>query len=142
MDAYGIDAISIGGVISWLMECLIDGLLTPEELGVEGVPVFSPENFDVVKDSKHNAPIGVQMIVQIILPDGKINLLLGARMLARNLAREMGVGIMDRFVHIGFARKGWVVPNQYCSPEVLVPHGIHGKILYELWHGFLDSQRT
>ncbi|MBW1958949.1 MAG: hypothetical protein JRI63_10520 [Deltaproteobacteria bacterium] len=29
---YGFDAISVGGVISWLMECLHEGYLTPKEL--------------------------------------------------------------------------------------------------------------
>lgn len=35
-DMYGFDAISVGGVLAWLMECLSGGLLTPEELGVKG----------------------------------------------------------------------------------------------------------
>lgn len=126
-DTYGFDAISVGGIIAWLMECLVDGLLTPEELGVEGIPVFTPENFDVVKDSMYNANIGVQMIEEMVKPDGKINLKFGARKLARRLSREKGVGIMDRFVHIGFARQGWVVPNQYWSPGVLSPMAIMGK---------------
>ncbi|MBW1727988.1 MAG: hypothetical protein JRJ62_10495 [Deltaproteobacteria bacterium] len=29
---YRFDAISVGGVISWLMECLHEGYLTPKEL--------------------------------------------------------------------------------------------------------------
>ncbi len=42
-DMYGFDAISAGGVLSWLMECLDQGLLEPEELGVRGKPAFSPD---------------------------------------------------------------------------------------------------
>ena len=40
-DMYGFDGISAGGVLSWLMECLDQGLLAPEELGVQSKPVFS-----------------------------------------------------------------------------------------------------
>ncbi|MDO8897307.1 MAG: aldehyde ferredoxin oxidoreductase N-terminal domain-containing protein, partial [Bacteroidales bacterium] len=32
-DTYGFDAISVGGVLSWLMECLSEGLIQPEEIG-------------------------------------------------------------------------------------------------------------
>ncbi len=126
-DTYGFDAISVGGVLAWLMECMVDGLISPELLGVDTVPKFSPEGFDVVTDSMHNARIGSVLIDEMIKPDGLINLKQGARKLARHLAREKGVGVMDRFVHIGFARQGWMVPNQYWTPGVLSPMAIMGK---------------
>jgi glyceraldehyde-3-phosphate dehydrogenase (ferredoxin) len=53
-DMYGFDAISVGGVISWLMECLSENLLTPEELGVKDKPVFTPQGFSLETDSMHN----------------------------------------------------------------------------------------
>ena len=34
------DAISVGGVLAWLMDCLDTKLLTMEELGVTMMPVF------------------------------------------------------------------------------------------------------
>lgn len=126
-DTYGFDAISVGGVLAWLMECMVDNLISPEQLGVDTVPKFSPEGFDVVTDSMHNARIGSVLIDEMVKPDGLINLKQGARKLARHLAREKGVGVMDRFVHIGFARQGWMVPNQYWTPGVLSPMAIMGK---------------
>ncbi len=126
-DTYGFDAISVGGVLAWLMECMVDGLISPEQLGADTVPKFSPEGFDVVADSMHNALIGSVLIDEMVKPDGLINLKQGARKLARRLAREKGVGVMDRFVHIGFARQGWMVPNQYWTPGVLSPMAIMGK---------------
>ena len=54
-DMYGFDAISVGGVLSWLMECLSRGLLTPDELAVTRAPTFSPDGFDVESDSRENA---------------------------------------------------------------------------------------
>jgi glyceraldehyde-3-phosphate dehydrogenase (ferredoxin) len=126
-DAYGFDAISVGGVLSWLMECMADDLIKPEELGVDRKPKFSVKGFDVVKDSMHNARIGVALLEEMVRKDGKIDLSLGARKLARRLSREKGVGVIDRFVHIGFARQGWMVPNQYWTPGVLSPMAIMGK---------------
>ena len=78
-DTLGFDAISAGGIISWLMECLAEGDLKPEEIGIDGIPVFTAENFRVVEDSLHNSQIGMQIINQIVTDDGKINLNEGAR---------------------------------------------------------------
>jgi glyceraldehyde-3-phosphate dehydrogenase (ferredoxin) len=126
-DAYGFDAISVGGVLAWLMDCMADDLIKPHELGVDHKPKFSPKDFDVVNDSMHNARIGAALLDEIVKEDGKIDLSSGARKLARHLSREKGVGIIDRFVHIGFARQGWMVPNQYWTPGVLSPMAIMGK---------------
>jgi glyceraldehyde-3-phosphate dehydrogenase (ferredoxin) len=126
-DTYGFDAISVGGVVSWLMDCLHDGLVPPEVLGVDEIPFFSHENFDVVNHSMHNARIGAALLDEMIKPDGHIDLSFGARKLARRMAREYGHEVMNRFVHIGFARQGWIVPNQYWSPGVLSPMAIMGK---------------
>jgi glyceraldehyde-3-phosphate dehydrogenase (ferredoxin) len=65
-DMYGFDAISVGGVISWLMECLSDNLLTPEELGVKDKPVFTPQGFSLETDSMHNADLGVALLDSMI----------------------------------------------------------------------------
>ena len=40
---------------------------------------------------------------------------------------------MDRFVYAAFARKGWMVPNQYWTPGVLSPMPIMGK--YYMFYG-------
>jgi glyceraldehyde-3-phosphate dehydrogenase (ferredoxin) len=132
-DALGFDAISAGGVVSWLMECLAEGLLSPAELGVKDRPVFSPEGFDVVADSAHNADIGEQLLDAMVERRGLLNLSEGARKFARQVSREKGKGILDAFVHVGFARKGWMVPNQYWTPGVLSPVSIMGK--YYMYYG-------
>ena len=126
-DSLGFDAISIGGVLAWLMDCLDDNLIAPEMLGVDRQPRWHMEGFDVVADSMHNAELGTALLDQMVRPDGKINLELGARKFARRLARESGRMILDRFVHIAFARQGWMVPNQYWTPGVLAPMAIMGK---------------
>jgi glyceraldehyde-3-phosphate dehydrogenase (ferredoxin) len=132
-DVLGFDAISAGGVVAWLMECLSERLLMPKELGVEQIPVFRPEGFDVVSDSMHNADIGVALLDSMIHRRGIVDLRQGARRFARHLARDRGRGVIDPFVYTAFGRKGWMVPNQYWTPGAVSPMAIMGK--YYMYYG-------
>jgi len=123
----------VGGVLSWLMECLHEGLLSPEELGATGRPVFSIEGFSVEEDSMHNARLGVELLDSIIEKRGILNLEEGARDFARDLARSRGKKLLDLFVYNANARKGWVVPNQYWTAGALSPMPIMGK--YYMYYG-------
>ncbi|MDA3814031.1 MAG: aldehyde ferredoxin oxidoreductase [Candidatus Cloacimonetes bacterium] len=132
-DTLGFDAISVGGVLSWLLECVDDGLLTTEEVGISKKPKFSPAEFDVISDSNHNAEIGIELLDSIIQKRGILNLSEGARKFGRKLSRSKGKEILDKFVYVAFARKGWMVPNQYWTPGVLSPMAIMGK--YYMYYG-------
>ncbi|MDY6857127.1 MAG: aldehyde ferredoxin oxidoreductase N-terminal domain-containing protein [Thermodesulfobacteriota bacterium] len=132
-DTYGFDAISIGGVLSWLMECLVEKNITPQEVGIKNIPDFSVKNFDVVSSSMHNADIGVALLDSIIKKRGILDLSEGARKFARRLSRKEGKKILDSFVYTAYARKGWMVPNQYWTPGVLSPMAIMGK--YYMYYG-------
>jgi glyceraldehyde-3-phosphate dehydrogenase (ferredoxin) len=138
-DALGFDAISAGGVLSWLMECLHEGVLSPSDIGVEATPVFMPDAFRVVEDSAHNAQLGVAMLNAIV--EKRFNLANGPRRRARRLARVKGRKVLDLFVHTAFARKGWMVPNQYWTPGALAPMPIMGK--YYMYYGpdFLEPRQ-
>ncbi|NLF42188.1 MAG: aldehyde ferredoxin oxidoreductase, partial [Bacteroidales bacterium] len=126
-DSMGFDAISMGGVLSWLMDCLDRGLIEPQELGVSQKPCFNPEGFDIVNDSMHNAVLGMALIDEMVKPDGLINLKEGARKYARQIARKKGKEVIDCFLYVSFARHGWMVPNQYWTPGALSPMAIMGK---------------
>lgn len=139
-DTLGFDGISVGGVLSWLMDCLSDGSLLPNELGVSGIPVFKPEGFRVVEDSMHNARIGVELLDQMVKEGGAIDLSQGARKFGRHLARRKGKDILDRFVYTAFARQGWVVPNQYWSTGVMSPMAIMGKYYMNYGKDFLPPR--
>jgi len=130
-DALGFDAISVGGVLSWMMECLHEGVLSPPDVGAEATPVFTPDGFRVVEDSMHNAELGVAMLDAIV--SKRFDLSQGPRRRARRLARVKGRKVLDLFVHTAFARKGWMVPNQYWTPGVLAPMPIMGK--YYMYYG-------
>ena len=126
-DALGFDAISVGGVLS------------PADLGVDGMPVFTPDAFRVVEDSNHNAQLGVAMLDAIV--EKRFNLEHGPRRRARRLARVKGREVLDLFVHTAYARKGWMVPNQYWTPGALAPMPIMGK--YYMYYGpdFLEPRQ-
>ncbi|MBN2440357.1 MAG: hypothetical protein JXJ04_03400 [Spirochaetales bacterium] len=132
-DMYGFDAISIGGVLSWLMECLDEKLITPQECGIKGLPHYSTKDFSVEASSRNNADVGIELLDSIIGKRGVLDLSTGARRLARHLAREKGRAVIDKLVYIAFGRRGWMVPNQYWVPGVLSPMPIMGK--YYMYYG-------
>lgn len=139
-DACGFDAISAGGVLSWLLECLDERLFAPRELGVEDVPVFSPDGFDVVGDSMRNARLACGLLDGIIERKGVLDLANGGRSFARQQARKKGLQVRDLFVYTAFARRGWMVPNQYWTPGVLSPMPIMGKYYMVYGDDFLPPR--
>lgn len=139
-DAYGFDAISISGVLSWLMECLIEKHVSAKDLGIRNTPVFSLKEFDAVGTSNHNADVGVELLDSIIEKRAILDLSAGARKFARSLAREKGHRITDAFVYNAFAGKGWIVPNQYWTPGVLSPMAIMGKYYMDYGKEFLPPR--
>jgi glyceraldehyde-3-phosphate dehydrogenase (ferredoxin) len=139
-DRLGFDAISVGGILAWLMDCMDDGPITPGDLGVDRMPKWVTADFDVVEDSMHNAKLGMALLDQMSQPDGKISLRFGARKFARRLAREKGTPVLDRFVYNAFARQGWIVPNQYWTPGAFAPMAITGKYYMHYGRNFLSPR--
>ena len=132
-DTLGFDAISIGGTISWLMECISDGLIKPDELGIKEKPVFEIENFHAENDSLHNANVGIDIMNSIIERKGILDLSEGTREFARKISNERDSKIIDRLVFTGNTRRGWMIPNQYWTPGALSPMAIMGK--YYMYYG-------
>jgi len=130
-DSYGFDAISIGGVLSWLMECMANDYLKPSELGIDKVPFFQHKNFQLLNHSEQNAQIACDLMDAIV--ERKINLMEGARKYARQLSRQKGKALIDCFVYNAYARRGWMVPNQYWTPGAMSPMAIMGK--YYMYYG-------
>jgi len=126
-DAMGFDAISGGGVLAWLMDLLDGKLLAPEELGVSNVPRWNMTDFDIIKDSLHNAELGCELIDAILERRGILDFREGVRKWSRIHSRVKGTALHDRLVYIAFSRRGWMVPNQYWVSGALVPMAIMGK---------------
>lgn len=132
-DAMGLDAINCGCVLSWFMELLSEGILSADQLGVSKLPKFSSDGFDVIKDSLHNAEIGIELIDSILENRGDVDLSEGVRKWARKIHKTTGKKIIDSFVFISNGRRGWMAPNQYWTPGVLAPMAIMGK--YYMYYG-------
>jgi glyceraldehyde-3-phosphate dehydrogenase (ferredoxin) len=126
-DSLGFDAISAGGMISWMFECLVVGSIVPAELGLVDKPHWDAESFATVEDSMHNAELGCQILLNCIGKDRKIDISEGARKYARRLGRKKGCNLLNNFVINSFGRKGWMVPNQYWTPGVLSPMPATGR---------------
>ncbi|MBP7262922.1 MAG: aldehyde ferredoxin oxidoreductase [Spirochaetia bacterium] len=139
-DAAGFDAISGGGVLAWLMDCLDSGELSADELGVSRKPRWDMHGFDVVADSMHNAELGVELVQSILERRGIVDFREGARKWARRVRRDKGVRILDRFVYTANGRKGWMVPNQYWTPGALAPMAIMGKYYMHYGPEFLPPR--
>lgn len=140
-DMLGFDAISVGGVLSWLMQCLDEKLLTQEECGVNILPKFDAKNFDLIKDSIHNAELGVQLLDAMIESKGIMQFNEGARKFARRISRQKGKNIINLFLFNSFARKGWMVPNQYWTPGVMSPMAIMGKYYMNYGKDFISPRK-
>lgn len=139
-DTLGFDAISIGGVLAWLMDLLDLGWLSPEDVGVSEKPHWNFDTFDVVTDSMHNARLGVALLDAIVSRTGLFDFSEGVRKWARRIHKMRGVKIIDRLVLTSFGRKGWMVPNQYWTPGVLVPMAIMGKYYMVYNYDFLPPR--
>ncbi|OFZ51274.1 MAG: aldehyde ferredoxin oxidoreductase [Bdellovibrionales bacterium RIFOXYB1_FULL_37_110] len=134
VDSMGFDAISAGGVLAWLLDCIDKNILTPAELGISGRPQFDLENFDIIKDSLHNCNLAIELVDSILRKNGGIDLSQGARKFGRKLSKQKGINILDHFLFTANARNGWMVPNQYWTPGVLSPMPIMGK--YYNFYGY------
>ncbi len=132
-DRYGFDAISAGGVLSWLMDCMDQELLSADQTGIAEKPVFNVAGFNIEADSMHNADIGCRLLEGMIQKRGALDFSEGARKTGRRLARKLGKKVLDPFVFVGYGRKGWMVPNQYWTPGALSPMPIMGK--YYMYYG-------
>jgi glyceraldehyde-3-phosphate dehydrogenase (ferredoxin) len=133
-DSGGFDGISIGGVVSWLMECVDRDILKPEDLGLPGKPVFKAAGFRVVEDSAQNAEIGLKLIEGMLTGNPMLDMRRGARELSHIIREKTGKNARDLFVCSSFGRHGWMVPNQYWCPGAISPMPIMGK--YYMYYGY------
>ena len=139
-DAMGFDAISLGGVLAWLMDLLDAKTLTPEELGVSRLPRWRMEGFDPVVDSAHNAELALELIDAILEKRGILDFGEGVRKWSRIHSRAKGTALHDRLVYIAFSRRGWMVPNQYWVAGALAPMAIMGKYYMIYSHDFIPPR--
>lgn len=140
-DAMGFDAIQIGGMLAWIMECVADRLIEP---GAYGFPPrdalrfdrFTAERdeFDIVGDSMLNARYAMALIDAILTDPRAADFRNGIRVAARTLNRQHpGTRPGERAVFLSSGENGCMVPNQYFVPGMGSPMPIMGK--YYVYYG-------
>ncbi len=152
VDAMGVDAIQMGGMVSWIMECVHAGLLDPAEFGFPSAgemcfefaavarndgsnppPPLSPA-FDLVLDSRRNADYAYQVVFAVLFDPRCAVFRQGMRTAVKTLDEQAAPGkpqdgsrIMDRAIYTAHGDRGCMVPNQYWVPGMLAPMPMMGK---------------
>ncbi len=146
VDAMGFDAIQTGGTLAWIMECIADGLIEPEEFGFPPAGEMSfaygehATDFAVVQDSMRNARYAMAVLEAVLFDDRAGVFREGIRAAAHKLDRRYGNRTIDRAVFLAHGEDGYMVPNQYWVPGMGSPMPIMGK--YYVYYGpeFLDPE--
>jgi glyceraldehyde-3-phosphate dehydrogenase (ferredoxin) len=140
-DALGFDSIQAGGVLSFYLELLHDGLLDGQAHGL-GAPAFARDGFDPVRDSEKNAELACRLLELIALGEEPFDLRQGARVAARRIGEASGrwQEVMDRLVVNCAGERGWMVPNQYWVPGMFSPMPIMGKYFEHYGDDFLPPR--
>jgi len=126
-DAMGFDAIQIGGLVSWFMECLDKGLLKKEDFGLTLMTKWDWKNFDVVNDSMSNAELGVEIINMVLSPGYNKIFKDSIREAAKKLDAKYKTKTKDLAVYNAYGANGCMVPNQYWALGLFSPMPIMGK---------------
>jgi len=140
-DAMGFDAIQIGGMLAWIMECVADGLIEPEDFGFPPRSAlrfdrFTAEraDFDIVGDSMLNARYAVALIQAILFNPAAHLFRTGIRHAAHEMNRLHPQTLPgERAVFLSHGQAGCMVPNQYYVPGMASPMPIMGK--YYVFYG-------
>jgi glyceraldehyde-3-phosphate dehydrogenase (ferredoxin) len=135
VDQYGMDAIEVGYVISWLFDLIENKLLEPGEIGINDYPIFNFENFDPKNDSYKNSKIAEKIIEGLIKKNNEILSLIserGIRVSSKILNEKYKERIKDNkfndyVVYASFGNEGYITPNLYWGPGVVAPMYILGK---------------
>ncbi|MCS7111803.1 MAG: hypothetical protein N3E36_07265 [Sulfolobales archaeon] len=135
-DQLGFDAITIGHVVAWLLEAVYRGLLTPEEIALDRKPVLDPMLMNVDEWSK-NAELAEKILWNLV--NGSSNVLKtvavkGIRAASKYLdevyierVKRIGVRFEDIVVYQPYGDDGYMTPNYYWTPGLLLPIPITGK---------------
>lgn len=144
VDSLGLDAIQIGSTVSWIMECVAEGLIRPEDFNLSSASELSfhfandPIKFQIVEDSLKNARYAREIINMLMDKDkGKV-FQSGIRAAAYALDERYGYTqpgkrTIDRAVFTSHGRLGCMTINQYWVPGMLSPMPMMGK--YFVYYG-------
>jgi glyceraldehyde-3-phosphate dehydrogenase (ferredoxin) len=153
VDAMGVDAIQMGGTVSWIMECTHAGLLDPAKFGFPPADEmrfdFASEaaHFDPVLDSRRNADYAYQLVYALLFDARCAVFRQGMRAAVQALDGQTAISklqdesrstnhvsrVTDHAVYLAHSDRGCMVPNQYWVPGMLAPMPMMGK--YFVYYG-------
>ncbi|NOR84851.1 hypothetical protein GQ473_01930 [archaeon] len=139
-DAYGVDAIEFGNMLSFLLDCITHGLLTPADFDL---------NVDI-NFSKNQEKLAEKVMILIISGNGIGTLLSqGIRHTVKTLniefktrTKEKNITFSDLAVYIANGKKGSIAPIQYLVLGAFMPLPIQGKFLTHYGSEFLKPHDT
>lgn len=144
VDAMALDAIQIGGTVSWIMEMIATGLIDPADFKLPPASELAflssarPEQVDLVASSKMNADYALKIISMILFEEEGVIFRNGIRAAAKIIDERQGLTepgkrAIDMAVYTAHGRQGCMVPNQYWVPGMLAPMPMMGK--YFVYYG-------
>ena len=139
-DNYGVDAIEFGNMLSFLLDCMKHGLLTPEDFNL---------NVDI-SFSKNQEKLALKIMELMVLGKGIGGLISrGVRYTSNRLDKQFtnrviqkGVKFSDLAVYISNGKKGSIAPIQYLVLGAFMPLPIQGKFLTHYGSEFLKPHDT
>ncbi len=139
-DAMGFDAIQIGGMLSWLFECLADGSIPAEKYGLpepEGIKfgfAKSRNEHDLVDDGMRHAQYAMALIDAVLWEPKAEIFRQGIQKAAYAMQAAHPEGNpLHKAVFINHGPNGCLVPNQYWVPGMFSPMPMMGK--YYVYYG-------
>ena len=127
VDAMGFDAIQVGSLISWIMECILKNKFPKEDFDIDMIPKWDFKNFDVVNDSKNNSDLACQIVDRILNNEKCAVFRKGIRNAAKEIDKKYNTDSINLAVFNSFGDSGCMVPNQYWVPGMFSPMPIMGK---------------
>ncbi len=149
IDNAGLDAITTGHIISFLLEAVTKGLLMPEEIGISSFPNLDPLILNPEKWKKNGA-----LAIEIIY-----NLLNKKTWVLENIAKKglrkaikilnerfeerienVGVSFEDIILYQPYGEEGYMTPNFYWTLGFFIPIFVSGKYWTEYGLVFTEPE--
>lgn len=136
IDQKGLDAIEIGHIVMFLLECVHKGLLKPEEIGISEPPSLDPFILNP-KTWEKNGQLALEMVEGLINHKTKILKLLAEKGLRETIytletwyedrITEIGIPYRNLALYQPYGEKGYMTPNFYWTKGFLIPIFVTGK---------------
>ncbi|RKQ63807.1 glyceraldehyde-3-phosphate ferredoxin oxidoreductase [Thermovibrio guaymasensis] len=137
VDSLGFDAIEFGCIASWVFELIEREILTPEEVGISGKPLLSPQTLinEPEKASEVNADLLCQLAKNVAYAKGEFPKLLGegkrkaASYIDENFKERIpeGRSSLDYAVFVALGKEGEICPTMYWALGNFIPLPVQGK---------------